>query len=314
MSARPNHFAVPGGKDMLTPVWAVPPGALESAVDAAFSAGSCLNALDRIVRSEAPWLGAWRYRLAVMASEASLQVTARTAMNMQTRDAWYLRKNGEDVGPAGRMLFAWRRLCERTNPPDGQGLRALTQTMGLVWSESLENFADEIAGLFASTRPSLSDHLLAALKLSYDSAPASMPLAFWMADLLLAWRMRWPQALPVLSLRLASVELKYPTFSPDEDNASQRMFCALGWGAVDACRVADSMNRRAGILASTLPSIRTKGATDLADALLADDAVRGFTACRGVSRFAVRRFMDRLEEAGAVSELTGRGAFRLYGL
>lgn len=40
----------------MVPAWAVPRATIDSDVEAAFMAGSALNALDNLVHSEAPWL------------------------------------------------------------------------------------------------------------------------------------------------------------------------------------------------------------------------------------------------------------------
>jgi hypothetical protein len=51
------------------------------------------------------------------------------------------------------------------------------------------------------------------------------------------------------------------------------------------------------------------------DMLLADDGVTSAAATRaGLSDRAARRLFDRLVALGAVRELSGRDAFRIYGL
>ena len=48
--------------------------------------------------------------------------------------------------------------------------------------------------------------------------------------------------------------------------------------------------------------------------LLNDDAVPGTLQTKTLSRWGARRLFERLHALGAVRELTGRPAFRLYGL
>lgn len=312
MAELQDLFFEPSLNPLLTPIWATPTGGLSSDSDAAFAAGGCLGVLDRIAGSEAPWLGAWRYRLAIKAADASLTVMGRTSAAGDVRDAWYLRKSGSDVGPAGRMLTAWRRLCERKHPPDVAGLKNLARLMDLPWSSDMEGLSEELSEL-GSVR-SIGDMIMEALRITHRRAPAATPLVFWMGDLILAKRMRWSTAVPILSLRMSAVEMKYPRFSPVGEDAVQRMYRALANGAVEACRVGASMEKRSDALLAALPGVRTKGAEKLARALLIEDAVPGFSDYDGISRFAVRRFMERLEQSGAVSELSGRATFRLYGL
>ena len=48
--------------------------------------------------------------------------------------------------------------------------------------------------------------------------------------------------------------------------------------------------------------------------LLDDDAVPGTLTTKTLSRWGARRLFERLVALDAVRELTGRAAFRLYGL
>ena len=70
---------------------------------------------------------------------------------------------------------------------------------------------------------------------------------------------------------------------------------------------------------SSFPSRRSCARTAPArvvDMLLADDAVTPAAAASraGLSDRAARRLFDRLVALGAVRELSGRDAFRIYGL
>jgi predicted ArsR family transcriptional regulator len=64
------------------------------------------------------------------------------------------------------------------------------------------------------------------------------------------------------------------------------------------------------------PKLRAKGGGRVVELLLADDAVSLARAARSarLSDRAARRLFDRLFELGTVRELSGRPAFRLYGL
>ena len=59
------------------PAWAMPRARVEDPVEAAFMAGSALNALDNLVRAESEWNGAWRHRLALKAASACMTLLGR---------------------------------------------------------------------------------------------------------------------------------------------------------------------------------------------------------------------------------------------
>lgn len=96
------------------PGWAQPRGAVRSDAEAAFLCGAALQVLDSLVRSEQPWAGAWRQRLALKCAAAAVRLAGRTEDESALRDVWHLRpSNGAELvalGPAGGMLAAWRRL------------------------------------------------------------------------------------------------------------------------------------------------------------------------------------------------------------
>lgn len=69
------------------------------------------------------------------------------------------------------------------------------------------------------------------------------------------------------------------------------------------------LDRRATALCAVTAKLRGAGATATVERLLREDAIAVPRDDR-----ALRRRMDRLTGFGAVRELTGRPAFRLYGL
>jgi len=102
------------------PAWARPghraPAGDGAALEAAFLAGAGLGALDAFLRLAPPWAGVWRRRLALQAAAASMRLIGRREDEAALRDAWALRRPGDDPGPAGRVLGAWRSLSERSDP------------------------------------------------------------------------------------------------------------------------------------------------------------------------------------------------------
>ncbi|RWG12591.1 MAG: DUF1403 family protein, partial [Mesorhizobium sp.] len=71
---------------------------------------------------------------------------------------------------------------------------------------------------------------------------------------------------------------------------------------------------RAERLIAVAPKLRAKGAGDVIQRLLDDDAVSGSLTTKNPSRFAARRLFERLQQLEAVRELSGRTTFRLFGL
>ena len=82
--------------------------------EAAFLAGAALCRLDAVVRENPPWAGVFRRRLALAAAAASVRRAGRAEDEARLRDALHLRRPGDDAGPAGRRLMAWRALTARS--------------------------------------------------------------------------------------------------------------------------------------------------------------------------------------------------------
>jgi hypothetical protein len=61
------------------------------------------------------------------------------------RDAWLLRQSGDEAGPAGNVLGAWRRLAGRSLPPGVEDLQAVAVLLGIDWSDGFGELID-IAG------------------------------------------------------------------------------------------------------------------------------------------------------------------------
>ena len=73
-------------------------GPVEDPIEAAFLAGSTLNALDNLVQGEPEWSGAWRHRLAPKAASASMTLIGRSEDEAALHDAWLLRQPGDAPG------------------------------------------------------------------------------------------------------------------------------------------------------------------------------------------------------------------------
>ena len=89
---------------------------------------------------------------------------------------------------------------------------------------------------------------------------------------------------------------------------------ALALAATEACRIAGDIAPRAARLIEVAPKLRAKGAGEVIQFLLDDDAISGTLQTKSLTRWGSRRLFERLTALGAVRELSGRASFRLYGL
>src|SRR5208283_3118205 len=88
------------------PAWARPSGSFRdtSEAEALYFAGAALSALDSVVKSDPPWAGVWRRRLALKCAAAVAQsLLNRREDEAALRDAIALARPGQELGPAGRV-------------------------------------------------------------------------------------------------------------------------------------------------------------------------------------------------------------------
>jgi hypothetical protein len=300
------------------PAWALPDGPVEHDTDAAFFAGATLNALDNLVRSEPVWAGAWRQRLALKCAVAAMRLAGRSEDEAALRDAWYLRPADGDPGPAGSILAAWRQLASRPPVIDAERLAEVVNLLGLRWDDGFADLPGSIDNLVRSGRPAQFAAAAIARRIVAVS-PAAELLAWWCADLMLAQKLRWQRPLPLLMAQVFGPAFRTrdgraKRIRPGEERFERAVCIAVAQGAADACRLAAEMSRRAARLAAVTPKLRAKGAAEAIFLLLNEDAVSGSLVTKNLSRFASRRLFERLRTFDAVRELSGRSAFRLYGL
>ncbi|MGO4408378.1 DUF1403 family protein [Bosea sp. RAF48] len=299
------------------PGWAVPRGLVTSDVEAAFLAGSALNSLDHLVRAAPPWAGAWRQRLALKSAAEAVVLAGRTETETQLRDAWLLRMPGADPGPAGNLLAAWKSLAERSPNVSPDRLRRAVNRLGLRWSDNLVSLVDHFEDLARSGQPAP----LAAAAIAAEVQrlrPDTGLLGWWLADQVLARRMRWPETVPLLVTQAHGA-----AFRSLNDRGRvraggegfERAICvAVALAAAQACWLAGEIAPRAARLIEVTPKLRAKGAAEVIQLLLDSDAVSGTLQTTHLTRWGSRRLFERLVSFGAVRELSGRASFRLYGL
>lgn len=299
------------------PPWAIPRGMIESDIDAAYTAGAALTALDQLVRTNAAWLGAWRNRLALRAAAQTSKLSGRREDEADLRDAWHLRQANDALGPSGEILLAWRRLAARSSQPDAPIMESIAAQLGIAWTPDLAKLADGLAELAASGRPA---PLVAAqaADLVIAREPKAELLAWWLADCMLSIRMRWPVYVPLLATQIHSPMLRLGEerrrARPGTPEFGRAVCIAVALGAMQACKLGDELAAQAEKLRRAEPKLRSKSASLVIAQLLNDDSVSGSFTTRTLSRWASRRLFDRLIQLDAVRELSGRDTFKLYGL
>lgn len=286
-------------------------------VEAAFLAGAALTSLDNLVRANPSWAGVWRARLALTCGAAAARQTGRAEDEAALRDAWMLRPADGDPGPAGRLLAAWRRLAERSPGTEPTRLQSTCGLLGIGWSPELAALPEEIDHLVAEGRPA---PLVAAavIRAVEQAAPSAGLLGWWLADQVLALRLRWPLPVPLLMGEAHSAAFhgagRGGRLRPTDEGFEAALCLAVAQASARALRYAAEIAPRAARLQAVAPKLRAKGAGEVIARLLDDDAVSGTLATPKLSRWGARRLFERLEVLGAVRELTGRSSFKLYGL
>jgi hypothetical protein len=300
------------------PVWARPRGLVLHDAEAAYLAGAALNSLDNLVRQDFSWAGAWRQRLALQSAAAAVNLTGRREDESALRDTYFLRGMGDDPGPAGHILMAWRRLASRTTGCDEELVRPVVeQHFALQWDDDLAEVLANAEDMAASSRPApvLAAEIAAAV---YRARPDAELLGFWLADMLLAQKFRWPVPVPLLMGQVSSPVFRSgehrKRIRPGGEGWSRAVFLAYATAAAEACDLGMELAQRAATLTAVAPKLRAKGSGDVIKLLLSDDAVPGSWSSTRLSARGARRLFDRLGELGAVRELSGRPTFRLYGL
>ncbi len=299
--------------------WARPGGSFRenSEAEALYFAGAALSALDSAAKSDPPWAGVWRRRLALKSAAAvAANLLNRREDEAALRDAVALARPGQEFGPAGRVYSAFRTLCGPGDPFRAKRLAAVAADLQAPIDPQK---AAEIAAALRETggrgRPA-PIAAAAAAEAVIALKPDAEPLAIFCADAALARTLSWPTPLPLLAselfLRRATGEGRRPR--PGEAGWGKLVALAYARAALAALELAQDLSRRAARLADAAPKLRAKGKTGAVEALLADDAVSAAAPIAGLSDRARRRLFERLVALGGARELTGRPTYRLYGL
>lgn len=291
--------------------------------DVAIAAGAAIGALDAVVRRQERWAGVWRQRLALAAAAVTAKQAGRVEDETALRDAVLLTKAGDDVGPAGSMFLGWRRLATRPSEDllTRKSLGAVMEEFGhALDDEALGDLADELRKLGAGGMVDMVVGGFAAAERHRFGRAAGA----WFADVLVAQRLGWPRAVPLLGGEVNAAGPARPrragigiAASVDDETArAKNLFAAQARAALRAVDLSTELGRRSERLLTVAPKLRAKAADTVVDRLLNEDALAASRGDEktGMSDRGLRRLFDRLVELGAVRELSGRPTFRIYGL
>ncbi|OQM76080.1 DUF1403 family protein [Pseudaminobacter manganicus] len=300
-----------------------------SVEDVAITAGAALGALDAVVRRAEKWAGAWRQRLALSAAAVTARQAGRVEDEAALRDTFAFSgtqdglSGSTTLGPAGLFLLVWRRLAARPVEDllTAKNLGAVAEAFGYARdAEALGELADELRRLAAGGAVGqLTGAFLAAERYGFGRFVGA-----WLADALLARRLGWAHAVPLLGTevtlgggpaRIRRSAIVSPAVGIEtESDGAKSLLAAQARAALRAIDLSAELGRRAEKLLAVAPKLRAKGADTVVQKLLSCDAMVASDPVAGISDRGLRRLFDRLVELDAVRELSGRPAFRIYGL
>ena len=302
------------------PAWARAQNPPDTDAEAGFLAGAALARLDALVREGPSWAGVWRQRLALRAAAASVLRSGRNEDEAALRDAFHLTRPGADPGPAGRRHIAWRALTANSLSQWRPAIARVAEVLEMPRDEALQTAVEAAEACASGNRlppfaAARAYHLARrALMPSTGGAGEGELLATGLADIVLALKLKWPFAAPLLAEPLFSAGGRRLGGDQTEAAETARVQFAYAQAAARACDLAAELQRRTRALVEAAPKLRAKGAKAALQALLDEDSLSSATNIPGLSERGARRLFDRLVSLGAVRELTGRATFRLYGL
>ena len=297
------------------PRW-VTSGHAETLETVAFRSGSALTVLDQFVANA-------RYgvpvkllanRLALSAATATSKLEGRLAREADIRDAYHLTPPGEARGPDGDLLAFWRKTVSVRK----SGVGEIAELVSAEFAGEVGLWID--AGLERAWAHGPVAGCVAVLRAVLDADDRAERVACLLSDLVLARAANWKTVLPVTAQRLTKGALR--NLTADDQGAELAVQVRILESIEETIRLARDLARHAEALRTVAPKLRAKGSAAAVALFLTEDAVapasmlspRIHGTSIPMTDRAARRFCDRLVELGVARELTGRPAFRLYGI
>jgi hypothetical protein len=130
--------------------------------------------------------------------------------------------------------------------------------------------------------------------------PGAGILALWLADAVLAARLKWSRPLPLIAGALVHPSLRSGGHRPypGDANWTQRCCIAYGRAAAQACDLFAELGRSSQKLIAVAPRLRARGAGAVIETLLDEDAVLPSARRGAMSDRGLRRLFDRLVALG----------------
>ena len=297
------------------PGW-VTSGRPETLETVAFRSGAALTVLDQLVsdpRHGVP-VKLLANKLALRAATATSKLEGRLAREADIRDAYHLTPAGEAKGPDGDLLAFWREAVRvRTC-----GAREVADLVGADFAGEVGVWLD--AGLQRARTHGPLAGCVAVMHVVLEADDRAERTACFLSDVVLARALNWKIVLPGSAQRLTKAMLR--ALTTDGQAAELSVQLRILESLEETIPLARDLARRGEALRAVSPKLRAKGSDAAVALFLAEDAVAPATMLspriRGTSipmtDRAARRFCDRLVELDVAQELTGRPAFRLYGI
>jgi hypothetical protein len=305
----------------ILPTWIMQTSVPETLETASFASGSALALLHVVLTDPniATPTKLLRQRLALKAAVQCLKIEGRGDDEAAIRDAHYLTKLGDMMGPGGDMLALWNNAV----------LISFRNTSVAGWREKLASLLpDHMQDVLSDWLDRLDDQSIRLnpvaqaaemLAIVLEDFPREEAIALLLADVVLARALGQQQVMPLMARYMKRKPLQ------EADDFSQlNLAChhAITKSAQEAIRLSHDLTRRAARLKNVAPKLRAKASDKAVELFLSEDAVSPSSMLApkikgtniSMTDRSARRLCDRLVELGVIRELTGRSTFRLYGV